>query len=115
RLHGGAGSRTLSRHPRTRSRQGARQRRGVACMHATALPPNALQYIVGGGIALALMAFRMSRMTRQRPLRVEQLWIVPLLFMFIAALTMVAAPPALSDARWLIGATIFGGIVGWYR
>ena len=84
-------------------------------MHAFALPPHALQYIIGGAVVLAMMAFRMSRMTRQRRLRVEQLWIVPAIFMVIAAIVMVATPPALSDAPWLIGAAVFGGVVGWYR
>src|SRR6185436_12175096 len=92
-LHGGAGSGTLPRRARIGSRQEPRHRGGVTRMHAVALPPNALQYIIGGAFVLAMMAFRMSRMTRTRPLRVEQLWIVPVIFMVIAALVMVATPP----------------------
>ncbi|WP_395646008.1 hypothetical protein [Terricaulis sp.] len=84
-------------------------------MHAIALPPNALQYMIGGAVVLLMMAFRMSRMTRQRRLRVEQLWIVPAIFTIIAVLVMVATPPALADAPWLILALALGGVVGWYR
>lgn len=84
-------------------------------MHAVALPPNALQYIVGGAFVLLMMIFRMSRMTRQRRLRVEQLWIVPAIFMVIAGLVLVATPPAVADAPWLIAALLLGSVIGWYR
>src|SRR5262249_3472844 len=59
--------------------------------------------------------FRMRRMSQARPLRVEHLWIVPAVFVVICAAVLWQMPPAMSDAPWLIGAALIGGVVGWYR
>lgn len=84
-------------------------------MHATALPPNAIQYLVAGAVALLVMGLRMQRMSRSRPLKTETLWVVPAIFAAITALVVAQAPPLMSDAPWLIAAALAGAVVGWYR
>jgi hypothetical protein len=74
-----------------------------------------IQLVVGGGVFLAVMALRMRGMTRARPLRVEQLWVIPLVFAVITALTFAQAPPSMNDVPWLVGIAVIGAIVGWYR
>src|SRR5262249_37502205 len=68
-----------------------------------------------GAIVLALMLFRMQRMSKARPLKTERLWIVPAVFAIFTALTFVPAPPNMNDIPWLMGIAGVGAIVGWHR
>ncbi|MBS0384913.1 MAG: DUF1453 family protein, partial [Proteobacteria bacterium] len=54
-------------------------------------------------------------MSQTRPLKTEQLWVVPLIFAGFAALTLVQAPPTVADIPWLVGVAALGAVVGWYR
>jgi hypothetical protein len=74
-----------------------------------------MSYVVPAAIVLLVMGLRMRRMGRMRPLRVERLWIVPVFYLIILALTLQEAPPALADWPWLIVAAILGAGIGWYR
>ncbi|MFT3727792.1 MAG: DUF1453 family protein [Terricaulis sp.] len=84
-------------------------------MHAAAVPMNPMQLLITGGVVLLLLLLRMSRMTKARPLKAERLWVVPLIFAAITALTLWQAPPSISDMPWLAGLAVLGAIVGWYR
>ena len=84
-------------------------------MHAATLPMNPTQLLITGGVVLALVLWRLRRMSQTRPLKTEQLWIVPAIFAGVTALAFVQAPPGVSDLPWLIGAALLGTIVGWYR
>ncbi len=74
-----------------------------------------LQFGIAAFVVLLIMVWRMRRMTRARPLKVEQLWIVPALLILVAALVLWQTQPTLSDAPWLIGAALIGAVIGWYR
>ena len=84
-------------------------------MHAAAAPMNPVQLLIAGAVVLGLILLRMRRMSQARPLKTETLWIFPAIFAGITALTLWQAPPSMSDAPWLAGVTVFGGVVGWYR
>ena len=76
---------------------------------------NPTQLLISGVVVLAFILLRMRRMSKPRPLKTETLWVAPAIFAAVAALTFVEAPPALSDAPWLLGAGALGAVVGWYR
>lgn len=81
-----------------------------------ALPiQNPIQIAIFGGIVLLMLAIRMGRAARTRPLKLEQLWIVPAIFSVIAVVAMVQAPPSVHDLPWLLGAAAIGAVIGWYR
>jgi len=65
-------------------------------------------------IALVLM-FRMRRLTQQRPLRLEWLWVTPTLFLIVTMVAAAQSPPVGLDWLWLGVALAIGGGLGWYR
>ena len=84
-------------------------------MHAIPMPQNPLQIAIFAGVVLLMLAIRMGRATRARPLKLEQLWIVPAIFTVIAGVVLWFSPPSPHDLPWLIGATLIGAVIGWYR
>jgi len=65
-------------------------------------------------VALALLV-RLRRMAKARPLKLEMLWITPVIFTGLAALTLSQYPPTGFDIVWLLVALALGGVLGWYR
>ena len=74
-----------------------------------------ISYAVTIGIVLVVLALRMRGMSRMRPLKLGSLWIVPALYLLVAALMFWQLPPtgwvAIASA---IGLAI-GAVVGWQR
>lgn len=66
-------------------------------------------------IVVIVMAFRLRRMGQMRPLKLESLWIVPAMYLVVAALMLWQLPPvgwvAIASA---VGLAI-GAAVGWQR
>ncbi|WP_204350873.1 hypothetical protein, partial [Klebsiella pneumoniae] len=56
--------------------------------------PNPLYQLIPIAIILVVLALRFRRLTRERPLRIERLWIVPALYLAITAFTFWNIPPA---------------------
>ena len=83
-------------------------------MHALAIPMSPTQVLITIGVFLVFLLLRVKGISRARPLKTEQLWIVPLIFAGITALTFVQAPPSMADVPWLISVGALGAIVGWY-
>ncbi|HUO02780.1 MAG TPA: hypothetical protein VMU31_08380 [Rhizomicrobium sp.] len=76
-------------------------------------PPNPLSYLI---LALAIMAFlyfRMRRMMRPTPLKLNRIWIRPMIFLVAGLSVLVAAPPSANDWFWLALAALLGGVLGW--
>ncbi|MFZ2030939.1 MAG: hypothetical protein WAU68_11565 [Vitreimonas sp.] len=84
-------------------------------MQTSTLPMSPTQLAIAIGVFLLFFLLRMRRASQTRPLKTEQLWIVPLIFAGFAALTFLQAPPAMADMPWLAGVALLGAIVGWYR
>jgi len=72
-------------------------------------------YAVTAVIVVALLAFRMRRLQKLRPLRLERLWVVPAIFLALSALILFAHPPEGADWGWLVLALLVGGGLGWVR
>jgi hypothetical protein len=72
-------------------------------------------YLIAIPILLVVLFFRLRNLNQDRRLRVEWLWLTPVLLMAITALTFVPTPPVGADWIWLGLALILGGALGWYR
>jgi hypothetical protein len=70
---------------------------------------------ISGGIVLFVILLRWRRMSRERRLKIELLWIVPLLLVLGGAAMFWSAPP--SGMTWLIAvfALVVGAGLGWQR
>jgi hypothetical protein len=62
-----------------------------------------------------VLFFRLRRMSQMRPLKLEQLWIVPAIYLLVVGWLFYRGTPDL--AGWAIcGATfVLGGVLGWQR
>lgn len=67
------------------------------------------------GVIVVVMALRMRRMGRMRPLKLNSLWLVPALYAVVAALMFAQLPPTGSIAIASIVGFLIGAVVGWHR
>lgn len=74
-----------------------------------------ISYAVTIAIILVVMALRMRRMGQMRPLKLETLWVVPVLYLAVAALMFWTLPPTGWVAIASIAALLIGCAVGWQR
>lgn len=76
---------------------------------------NPLFNLIPVAIVLLVLALRMRRLTRERPLRIEWLWVVPALYIVIAGVTFWNLPP--SPMTWVaaFAALLAGAALGWQR
>lgn len=85
-------------------------------MSAEVVQPNGLlQYLLPVAIFAVIFAFRVRRMSRERPLKLEQLWIVPALYLLLVAVTFAATPPRPLGWALSVVALLVGGAAGWQR
>jgi hypothetical protein len=74
-----------------------------------------ISYAITIGIIVVVMALRMRGMSKMRPLKLGSLWIVPAVYLVVAALMFIQLPPtgwvAIASA---VGLAI-GAAVGWQR
>jgi hypothetical protein len=77
--------------------------------------PSWITYAITIGIIVIVLGLRMRRMGKMRPLKLGSLWIVPALYLVVAALMFVQLPPtgwvAIASA---VGLAI-GAAIGWQR
>lgn len=76
---------------------------------------NWISVVITIGIVAIVMALRLRRMGKMRPLKLETLWIVPAIYLVVAALMFWQLPPvgwvAIASAVGLA----MGAAVGWQR
>lgn len=70
---------------------------------------------VTAAIVILVLALRLRRVGRVQPLRIERLWLLPVVYAVIVAGLVVQSPP--DGAAWLYLAVAFvlGAAIGWYR
>ena len=78
-------------------------------------PHGALSYAVPMAIFVVILALRMRRMGRMRPLKLETLWIVPAVYAAVAALMFWQLPPIGWVAIASVAGLLIGAAVGWQR
>ena len=66
-------------------------------------------------IIAVVLALRLRSMSRERPLKINTLWIVPTLYLLIAGSMLFERPPP--PAGWQLAALglVVGIVLGWYR
>ena len=74
-----------------------------------------ITYAISIVVIILVLAFRMRRMGKMRPLKLETLWVVPVLYLAIAALMFFQLPPT----GWVAVASaiglVLGAAFGWQR
>ena len=66
-------------------------------------------------IIAVVLAFRFRSMGRERPLKPDTLWIVPVVYLLIAASTLFALNPPLAGWGLLVLGLAIGTGIGWHR
>lgn len=84
-------------------------------MHGQPIHPNPLFNLIPIAIILVVLALRFRRLTRERPLKIERLWIVPALYVVIAGITFWNLPPAPMTWAVAFAALLAGAALGWQR
>ena len=84
-------------------------------MPVHAAQPGVLQYAIPIVIFLVVFALRARRLTRLRPLKIEQLWIVPAIYAAVVAVIFYRSPPTLAGWAIAAAALAIGAALGWQR
>jgi membrane protein CcdC involved in cytochrome C biogenesis len=74
-----------------------------------------LSYVIPAVIVVIVLSLRLRRMGKVRPLKLETLWVVPVLYLAVAALMFWQLPPTGSVAIACVAALFIGAAVGWQR
>jgi len=74
-----------------------------------------ISYAITIGIILIVLGLRMRRMGQMRPLKLETLWVVPAIYLAVAALMFFQLPPTGWVAIVSTIALAIGAAVGWQR
>jgi hypothetical protein len=74
-----------------------------------------VQYAIPIAIFAVVIALRMRRMGQMRPLKLETLWIVPAMYLVVAALMFWQFPPVGWVAMACASALLIGAALGWQR
>jgi membrane protein CcdC involved in cytochrome C biogenesis len=72
-------------------------------------------YAITIGIIVIIIALRMRRMGKMRPLKLGGLWVVPAIYFVVAALMLVQLPPTGWVAIASVVGLLIGAAVGWQR
>lgn len=66
-------------------------------------------------IIAVVVGFRLKSMSRERPLKLTNLWIVPVVYVLLVGWMFFALPPA--PAGWALAAAgiAVGALIGWHR
>jgi NAD/NADP transhydrogenase beta subunit len=77
--------------------------------------PQLLQYLIPVIVIGIVLFFRLRSMGKARPLRLERLWIVPAVYLALAAFLFWEMTPHGLGWLWAGLALAVGGAIGWYR
>jgi hypothetical protein len=76
-------------------------------------PPNLLAYVIPILVILPILYFRLRRMMKPQPLKLNRLWIRPAIILLVGFGVVGAAPPPARDWFWFALAALLGGVLGW--
>ena len=66
-------------------------------------------------IIVVVLALRLRLMSRERPLRVQTLWVVPVIYILLAGSMLLTLPPPPVGWGLVVVGTAIGAAVGWHR
>jgi hypothetical protein len=81
------------------------------------MPPHAqanpLSYVIPILVILPLVYLRLRRMMKPQPLKLNRLWIRPVVILALGISAIGAALPPMGDLPWFVLAALIGGALGW--
>jgi hypothetical protein len=77
--------------------------------------PHLIRYGITALVIGLILALRLRRMSKARPLTLERLWIVPSLYALLVASLFVQAQPSLGGWALCAAALVVGAGLGWQR
>jgi membrane protein CcdC involved in cytochrome C biogenesis len=84
-------------------------------VHTQPIHQTWVSYAITIGIIVVVMALRMRGMSKMRPLKLGSLWIIPAMYLVVAALMFVQLPPTGWVAIASLVGLAIGAAVGWQR
>ena len=66
-------------------------------------------------ILVVVLSLRLRLMSRERPLRVQTLWVVPVIYILLAGSMLLTLPPPPVGWGLVVVGTAIGAAVGWHR
>jgi hypothetical protein len=72
-------------------------------------------YAVIGVAIVVIIALRFRRMGRDRPLRLDGLWVLPAVYLAILAVAFAQTPPDVTGWALIGIGLVLGGLAGWLR
>ena len=84
-------------------------------VHAQPIHPSWISYVITIGIVSIVLALRMRRMGRMRPLKLETLRVVPTIYLVVAVPMFVQLPPTGTVGIASLVGLILGAALGWQR
>jgi hypothetical protein len=84
-------------------------------MNSGTAPSTWLQYAIPGTVILAVLFFRLRSVGKARRLRLERLWILPVLYAAAVGFVFWSAPPHGTIWFWCLLALGIGAALGWVR
>src|SRR3954471_20725139 len=77
--------------------------------------PNPLQYLIPALVIGLVLFLRFRAMGKARPLRLERLWIVPVVYLALTIFLFWEMTPHGLGWLWAGLAFVVGSAIGWYR
>src|ERR1700727_456196 len=74
--------------------------------------PNLLTYVIPILVILPILYFRLRRLMKPMPLKLNRLWVRPAIILCVGIAVLVAPPPA-RDCFWFALAALLGAALGW--
>jgi hypothetical protein len=74
-----------------------------------------ISFVVTVVVIGLILALRWRRIGQMRPLKLEQLYVLPAIYAAVVALTVAQRPPGGSDWLWCGLGIIVGAALGWWR
>ncbi|MEO8883152.1 MAG: CcdC protein domain-containing protein [Devosia sp.] len=72
-------------------------------------------YVITGAVVVLVLALRFRRLGQSRPLQLERLWVLPVVYGVIAVALVAQSPLQGIDWAWCAVALAIGAAIGWYR
>jgi NAD/NADP transhydrogenase beta subunit len=66
-------------------------------------------------IIAVVLALRLRSMSRERPLNVGTLWIIPVVYLALIASMLFALPPTVGGWSLIVAGVVAGAVLGWHR
>jgi len=66
-------------------------------------------------IIAVVLALRLRSMSRERPLKVATLWVVPVVYVLLVGWMLFALPPTVAGWSLVAVGVVIGAVLGWHR